>query len=362
MPSSIYIHIPFCTHICTYCAFPKQFYNSKLVKLYLQALKKEIKNNYKGEIIKTIYIGGGTPSSLNIEELKQLFDIIKLVKKNNDIEFTIEVNPENIDIEKLQLFKDNGVNRISIGVESSNIKYLKYLGRQYDFSLVKEKINLMRNLGFNNINVDLMYALPNQSINELKKDLINIISLNVEHISTYSLMIEPHTILYLNKEKNITEEIDYKMYKLICNTLKKYNYNHYEISNFSKLGYESKHNLVYWNNENYYGFGLGASGYINNIRYTNTKILKEYINNYLKYEEKLTKKDKLSYELILGFRKIKGINKKDFYNKYKIDIHDLYNIKDLLKTNDLQENNNYIYINYDKIYIENSILINFVGE
>ena len=362
MSSSIYIHIPFCSNICSYCAFTKQYYNSNLVNLYLKALEKEIKDNYKGEIIKTLYIGGGTPSSLNINELKELFNILKIIKKDKNIEFTFEVNPENIDKEKLLILKENGVNRISIGVESTSSKLLKYLGRNHDFNLVKEKIRLIKELGFKNINVDLIYAIPNETISDLKKDLDNLIKLNVNHISTYSLMIEPHTILYINKEKNIDEDIDFKMYKLICKTLKEHGFNHYEISNFSKLGYESKHNLVYWNNDNYYGFGLSASGYINNIRYTNTNILNNYLNRLDRTKEELTEKDKISYELILGFRKIKGINKQDFYNKYKKDIHDLYNIKELLQKNYLQENDCNIFINYDKIYIENSILINFIGE
>ena len=362
MVSSIYIHIPFCSNICSYCAFTKIYYNSNLVKLYLKALKKEIIDNYKGEFIKTLYIGGGTPSALNILELKELFDILNIIKKDKNIEFTFEVNPENIDKEKLLLLKENGVNRISIGVESTNPKFLKYLNRHHDFNLVKDKIKLMKELGFTNINVDLIYALPKETITDLKKDLDNIISLDVNHISTYSLMIEPHTILYINKEKNIDEDKDFEMYNLICNTLKEQGFNHYEISNFSKLGYESIHNLVYWNNEHYYGFGLGSSGYIDNIRYTNTNILNNYLNKIERVEEELSKKETMQYELILGFRKINGINKKDFYNKYKIDIHDLYNINELLRIGYLQENDCNIFISYDKIYIENSILINFVGE
>ena len=359
---SVYIHIPFCENICTYCAFTKFYYNEYRVTEYLDSLRYEIEENYKGELIKTIYIGGGTPSALSISELKILFDIINIFKLDKDVEFTIEVNPESITKEKLMLFKYNRVNRISMGVESTNNKSLKYLGRNYDFNTVRDKIKLIKSLGFNNINVDLMYALPSETLEDLEMDIDNILDLDITHISTYSLMIEEHTRLFINKEKNIDEEIDYEMYKLICNTLKENNYNHYEISNFSKKGYESKHNLVYWNNHEYYGFGLGASGYIENTRYTNTKILKEYIDNSLKNKEVLSIKDKISYELILGFRKIQGINKKDFFSKYKIDIHELYNIDKLLKNNDLKENKDYIYINYDKIYIENSILINFVGE
>jgi len=360
--NSVYIHIPFCSNICTYCAFTKYYYNENRVLTYLNSLEKEIKERYKNDLIKTIYIGGGSPSSLNIKELEKLFEIIKLFRFSNDIEFTIEVNPSDIDEEKLILFKNNKVNRISIGVESTNNKYLKYLGRKHDYDLIKDKINLVKKY-FNNINIDLIYGLKYESLKDLKIDLDNIINLDVNHISTYSLMIEPHTILNIKKEKYIPEELDRDMYDLICNKLKEKGFIHYEISNFSKPNYESKHNLVYWNNESYYGFGLSSSGYINNIRYQNTTYLKEYNNfKYVKEREVLSKEDIISYELILGFRKIKGINKKDFYNKYHIDIHSLYNINELLEKELLKENNNYIYINYNYIYISNSILINFVGD
>ena len=360
---SVYIHIPFCNQICTYCAFTKFYYNKERVKKYLYSLKKEIELNYKGELIKTLYIGGGTPSSLDIDELKLLFDIIKIFNLDKDIEFTIEVNPDSLTIEKLELFKKNKVNRISLGIESINDIYLKYLGRNYDFNLVKEKIKLIKNVGINNINVDLIYAIPFETLNDLDNDITNILSLDVTHISTYSLMIEPHTILNIRGTKQIDEDLDYEMYKLIIKKLKEKGFNHYEVSNFSKEGYESRHNLVYWSNQHYYGFGLSASGYIGNIRYTNTTSLNEYNNlEFIKESEKLTKKDIISYELILGFRKINGINKQDFYNKYKIDIRNLYNIKKLLENRDLIENTSNIFVNYDKIYVENQILMNFVGE
>ena len=360
---SVYIHIPFCTSICTYCAFTKFYYAEDKVSKYLESLEKEIKLNYKGEIIKTLYIGGGTPSSLNINELEKLFEIIKIFKIDSSVEFTIEVNPDNITYEKLKLFKENKVNRISIGVESTNNKFLKYLGRTHSFNDVKEKINLIKSVGINNINVDLIYALPNETLSDLENDLDNILSLHVTHISTYSLMIESNTILKIKKEHEIDEELDFEMYKLIINKLKENGYNHYEISNFSLKKYESRHNLVYWSNKEYYGFGLSASGYIGNFRYTNTTSLQEYNKfNFIKEREVLTKKDIIIYELILGFRKINGINKNDFYNKYKVNIKDLYNIKDLLKSKDLKENDSNIFINYDKIYISNQILMNFVGE
>ena len=360
---SVYIHIPFCTNICTYCAFTKFYYNEKRVIEYLNSLEQEIKLNYKGEIVKTLYIGGGSPSSLNISNLKKLFQIIEIFNLSNNLEFTIEVNPNDVTKEMLELFIQNKVNRISVGIESSNTKLLKFLGREYDFNLVKEQINLIKQYGIKNINVDLMYAIPTESLKDLENDIDNILSLDVSHISTYSLMIEPNTILKIKNVDEIDQELDYEMYKLIIKKLTSQGFKHYEVSNFAKNGYESRHNLVYWNNEHYYGFGLGSSGYIDNIRYKNTTSLSEYNKlNFIEYKEILTKQDIISYELILGFRKILGINKLDFYNKYHINIKDLYNIKELLKNKSLEENEDNIYISYDKIYIENSILVNFVGE
>lgn len=363
MINSCYIHIPFCNNICTYCDFCKQFYNEKLVEKYLNQLEMEIKSRYHNEKLKTIYIGGGTPSSLSLNNLCRLFSIVKMLNKDISLEFTMEVNPESIDLEKLLLMKKNGVNRISIGIETTNNDLLKYLGRRHDFNLVKEKISLIKKAGFKNINVDLMYALQNETMDILKTDLDNVLSLDINHISTYSIMINPNTILGINKEKNIDEEIDYQMYDYICKYLKEHGFNHYEVSNFCKDNCYSLHNLTYWNNCEYYGFGLSASGYINDIRYDNTKSMHDYLNgNYVKYKEKLLLKDKISYELILGFRKINGINKKVFKDKYHQDVKSLYNIKELIKKGDIIEDDNNIFINYDKIYIENSILINFVEE
>lgn len=360
MTTSMYIHIPFCSHICSYCDFCKRFYNEIECSNYLDSLEKEIKDNYKGEELKTLYIGGGTPSSLSINNLTKLFSILSNIKLSNDYEFTIEVNPENISEDKLKLFKDNRVNRISMGIESTSDKLLKYLNRKHDFKMVKEKINLIKKY-FININVDIIYAIPNETIDDLKIDLDNIMSLDIKHISTYSLIINDNTELGINKTHNIDEDLDRDMYDYICNYLKEHNFNHYEISNFSKDGYESRHNLVYWHNLNYYGFGLGASGYINNIRYDNTKSLTNYIKgNYLLNKEELNKEDIMSYHLILGFRLVNGINKKDFYNKYHINIIDVFNVKELIEKGYLIDNGDYIYIKYDMLYIENTILENFI--
>ena len=359
--TSCYIHIPFCDNICTYCDFCKRYTNNLIIDKYLDALEKEIIDNYKGEVLKTIYIGGGTPSSLSIDNLCKLMKIVKLLNIDSNYEFTFECNPENITKEKLLLLKKNGVNRISLGVESTNNKLLKYLGRKHDFNTVKEKIKLIKEVGITNINVDLIYALPNEKINDLKKELHNIVKLNVNHVSTYSLEIHNHTILGINKTKPILEDIDSDMYEFICNYLKENGYNHYEISNFCKDDYYSRHNMTYWKNLEYYGFGLGASGYINNIRYDNTRSMYKYCKGKrVLNTERLTKQDKISYELILGFRLIDGINKEEFKKKYNVNLTDQYNIKDLIKQGLLVDDGLNIKVSYDKIYIENLILENFV--
>ncbi len=357
MVKSAYIHIPFCKNICSYCDFCKFFYKKEWINDYLESLKQEINDNYKGEVLNTIYIGGGTPSSLSIDELKKLFSIIDIFKLNDIYEYTIEFNIEDINKEKLQLCKDNNVNRISIGVESFNKDNLEFLGRNIDVD-IEEKINLAKKY-FDNINIDLIYALPNQTIDELNEDLNKFLKLDIPHISCYSLILEEHTKLHNMNIKPIDEDLDYEMYTLINNRLK--DYNHYEISNYSKDGYESKANLTYWNNDKYYGFGVGASGYINNIRYTNSKNIINYMKKiYKRNEEIISIDDKMAYELILGFRKIKGINIIDFKKKYNKNLLDLYNIKELLNKNMLILKDNYISINKDYLYMSNEILINFI--
>lgn len=356
----IYIHIPFCNSICSYCDFCKFLYNKKWVDNYLNVLQKEINKNYKNELVRTIYIGGGTPSSLSIEQLNKLFEIIKILKKEKVIEFTFECNIEDINEPKLELLKNNGVNRISIGVESFNDKYLKFLGRNYKSKDIMNRIDLAKKY-FDNINIDLIYALPNQTLEELESDIDKFLSLDINHISTYSLIIEPNTKLYINKTKNINDEKDFEMYNLICNKLKSKGYNHYEISNFSKESFESKHNLLYWNNLEYYGFGLGSGGYIGNIRYQNTRSFNNYINGkYMLERNEIDIDEKISNEFILGLRKIKGINKLEFMNKYNKDIYSIECVKKLVKENKLIDDGKNIFINPKYIYISNDILVEFI--
>lgn len=362
MIKSVYIHIPFCKNICSYCDFCKQFFDDKKVDKYLSELAKEVELKYKNEIIDTLYIGGGTPSSLNMLQLEDLFKIIKKIKLNKNYEFTFECNIEDITIEKAKFLYNNGVNRISLGVQTFKPKYIKLLNRKHTKKEVFENIKILKEVGFTNINVDLMYALPNETLKELDEDIDILLQLKVNHISTYSLILEDNTIFKIKGFSSVSEELDAKMYELICKKLTNKGYIHYEISNFAKKNYESRHNLTYWNNNRYYGFGLGASGYIDNIRYTNTRSLNEYLKgNYVYEKEMLTNNEILENEFILGFRKIAGISKQAFKRKYKTDIKNIELINKLLEKNYLQENEAYIFINPKYIYVSNTILEEFIG-
>ena len=353
MVDSIYIHIPFCKSICKYCDFSKMYYNDEIVSKYLISLENEINNNYKKESLKSLYIGGGTPSSLNKKHLKKLFNIISIFNFNDSYEFTFECNIEDINEELLIFLKSNRVNRLSIGVQSFNKKILDILGRNYCNDYF-DRISLCKKY-FTNINIDLMYGINGQTIKDLQEDLNKYLELDIPHISIYSLILEDNTMLKVNNYVELDEDKTREMYELITNTLNNYGYIHYEISNFPKEGYNSIHNLTYWNNNKYYGFGLGASGYIDNIRYTNTRSLNSYINgNYRYIKEKIDNKRNMEYEMILNLRKIKGISKKNFYKKYNI------NIKDVFDVSKLNENKYYFYIPKKYLFVENYILCDFI--
>ena len=324
----IYIHIPFCIKKCEYCDFVSYCNKKEYVPQYINALKKEIKNNINKEYkITTIYIGGGTPSSI---EENYIADIIKTIKLNmNDedlknfenIEVTIEVNPGTVNKEKLQVYKKIGINRLSIGLQETHNELLKSIGRIHTYEEFIKTYNLARKIGLNNINVDLMIALPNQTIQDIKENLEKITKLNPEHISVYSLILEEGTPFYNkyneNKIKLPDEELERNMYWYVKNTLENNGYMHYEISNFSKKGFESKHNMNCWNQEEYLGFGVAAHSYNNRIRYSNTNSIEEYIkgSNKIIHEEQ-TLEDMQKEYMLLGLRKIEGINIQKFKNKF----------------------------------------------
>lgn len=362
MIKSVYIHIPFCKNICHYCDFAKLHYHSNWVIQYLEELKKEILLEYKKDKIDTLYIGGGTPNCLSIDEFQYLFEMIHIFQFNTDYEFTVECNIEDLNLEKIRIMKKAGVNRVSLGVQTLQDKYLKLCNRKHNKEMVKKVVSSLKEEGITNINFDLMYGFPDQTVEDVKKDLMEYMEFDISHISTYSLMIEPHTVFYHQGVKNIAEEVDAMMYELINQFLKENYFQHYEISNFSKEGYQSRHNLTYWNNEEYYGFGLGASSYVGEIRKTNTRHFKKYsTEKKIEEMEKITDLLKLEYEFILGFRKIEGIHKATFYEKYHMDMIKMPKVEELLKKGDLKQNKEYIFIPEEKLYTSNEILLNFIS-
>lgn len=356
----IYIHIPFCNHICTYCDFPKMLYDKKFCQKYLKILAEEIKERYQNEEVISIYIGGGTPTSLGEDELKYLLEMTKIFKKEKLKEFTIESNIESLTNEKIKLLKEYGVNRLSLGVQSFQEKNLKILGRHHTTKMVKEKVEALKKTGINNISIDYIYGIK-ENLEEVEEDINTFLSLDIPHISCYSLIIEKNTILSLKNQKYIDEEKEYQMYKKINQLLEKNHYHQYEISNYSKPSYPSIHNLNYWNNGIYYGFGLGAVSYLNDIRISNTKNFSKYLKKeYIQEKIKEDRKIKISNEFILGLRKIKGIDVNAFQEKYHESIFNIPEVKKLLQEKKLVFHDNHLFISKKYLYLSNEILINFI--
>ena len=330
----IYIHIPFCKQKCYYCDFVSYVDTVERMNKYIEKLKEEIineKNIYQNDYnVTTIYIGGGTPSILEKEHIKDILDILKEQLKNNktkfqDIEITIEVNPGTAKEEKLKQYKESGINRLSIGLQSTNDNLLKEIGRIHNYQDFLTTYNMAKKIGFENINIDLIIGLPNQTIKDLKNAIQEIKRLNPNHVSVYSLIVEEGTKIEQLLDQKILElpdeDLERKMYWYVKNSLELLGYNHYEISNFAKPRKESKHNLNCWEQKEYIGLGLAAHSYINGIRYGNTNNLKEYIEttNFQKIkniEEEQTLEDRKKEYMLLGLRKIQGVSISKFKEKY----------------------------------------------
>lgn len=324
MPKSLYVHIPFCSHICHYCDFSKLLYDEKWAISYIKELKKEILSFGIDRKLDTIYVGGGTPTVLNNELLNDLFSFLEKYIKD-DGEFSVEGNPENITEEKLSILKNHKVNRLSIGIQSSNDEYLAFLGRKHTFEESKRAISLAKREGFNNISSDLIYAFPNETIEDVKKDIDALLSLDIDHLSTYSLTVSKGTSFYNRGYKEADDELSAKMYELILSSFREKGYERYEVSNFARNNKYSRHNLTYWHDEEYYGAGLGASGYVNNIRYTNTRSLKEYLEGkYVKEKEILTENSQLEDYFLTNLRLASGFKKSDFEKRFSFSFESKY--------------------------------------
>ena len=324
----IYVHIPFCKKKCDYCDFISYCGKDDLIEKYVDSVKKEIEHVKIKSEITTIYIGGGTPSYIDSKFIVQILEKIKEKNVAQDAEITIEVNPGTVTQEKLQDYIDCGINRISIGLQTTNDELLKQIGRIHNYEQFLETYKLAKKVGFKNINVDLMLGLPNQRIIDLKESLENVLKLAPKHISVYSLIVEDGTPI-ANKIENgklklPDEELERNMYWYVKNTLELNGYKHYEISNFAKKGYESKHNMNCWNQMEYVGIGTGAHSYRDITRYSNTEDIKEYIKNVQKGEfeknriihEIQKEEDSKKEFMLLGLRKIDGLKISEFKNKF----------------------------------------------
>ena len=332
-PSSAYVHIPFCTQICYYCDFSKVFIKNQPVDAYLEHLIQETRSYEIGKL-RTLYIGGGTPTALSAQQLAYLLTELPKVMDLSEVEeFTIEANPGDLDPDKIAVLKESQVNRVSLGVQTFDNKMLKKIGRSHQEQDIYDNIRHLKQAGFDNISIDLIYALPGQTMDQVKENVAKAIDLDIPHMSLYSLILENHTV-FMNRMRRgklplPKEELEAEMFEYIIEELEKAGFEHYEISNFSKPGFESRHNLVYWDNAEYYGLGAGASGYVDGIRYKNHGPIRHYLEAVEAgkariTEEHLTLEEKMEEELFLGLRKKTGVSKARFEEKFGISFDQLY--------------------------------------
>ncbi len=325
----LYIHIPFCKQKCQYCDFVSFADKCNKTEEYLDALICEM-DMYKGEAVDTVFIGGGTPSVLSCKEITRLMNAIRerFVLSHN-VEFTMEINPGTVDKEKMETMLFGGVNRVSVGVQSFNNNELKAIGRIHTGETAIETVKALYETGFRNISIDLMMSLPLQTEESFKENLEIATELPINHISVYSLIIEENTPIY-NRYKSgeftePDEDMDRALYKYTKEYLNGKGFSRYEISNYARVGYESKHNLKYWNLQEYIGIGLNAHSYVNGVRYYNTPDFDEYLSgNFREGEDVLTQKDKMGEFMMLGLRKCEGVSIKEFNNLFGEDIKTIY--------------------------------------
>lgn len=369
---SLYIHIPFCKQKCFYCDFPSYAGKESLMDEYVEALNKEILDKASKYIIKSIFIGGGTPSYLTNDQLDSLLKTINNLNFNNEIEFTIECNPGTLTKENLIIMKKNNVNRLSIGLQATNDLLLKSIGRIHTYEEFKNNYLLAREIGFENINIDLMFGLPNQSLEDWKETLKEIVNLNPDHISAYSLIIEQGTFFYNWYEKDKLplpkEDDEREMYIYSKDMLKKNGYHQYEISNYSKNNKECYHNKVYWKCDEYLGVGVSSSSFINSNRFKNIDDIKEYIEKINKNEDvtcdnyKNTLNDNMEEFVFMGLRMIDGIEEKEFKHRFNKDIYEVY--KDVIEKNIRQEllisNMGRLYLSPRGIEVSNYVMSDFI--
>lgn len=377
MIKAAYLHIPFCEQICHYCDFNKFFLKGQPVDEYLTSLEEEMIltfKKYPTKQLETVFVGGGTPTSLNEKQLARFCNSINTyLPIGSNAEFTFEANPGDLTKEKLQILKDAGVNRLSLGVQTFNDDLLKKIGRVHRAKDVYQTVDNAKSVGFDNISIDLIFSLPTQTISDFKDSLKEAFTLDIQHYSAYSLIIEPKTVFYnlMQKGKLPTpgEDTEAAMYELLMEQMERYGFNQYEISNFSKPGYESKHNLTYWNNEYYYGFGAGAHSYVNGWRRSNAGPLKKYMeqiadgNLPIFQEHQTSKAEQIEEEMFLGLRKTDGVSISRFIEKFDKDPLQLFEqeISDLVVKKWIEVKKDNIYLTKTGRLLGNEVFQSFLG-
>ncbi|MHC5280384.1 radical SAM family heme chaperone HemW [Listeria kieliensis] len=328
--TAVYIHIPFCEHICYYCDFNKVFLEGQPVDQYVDLLIREMELRTEGqklETIETVFVGGGTPTTLTPKQIERLCEAVRRIfPLSEDVEFTFESNPGDLSVEKLRVMKESGVNRLSMGVQSFNQELLKKIGRIHTVEDVYESIRNAETVGLENLSIDLIFSLPGQTEADFKDTLSKALALDLPHYSAYSLIIEPKTIFYNLMQKGElilpSQDAEANMYDYLMSEMEKAGKKQYEISNFAEPCFQSRHNLVYWSNDHYFGFGAGAHGYLQDTRYSNFGPLKQYMTpleqgNLPVFQTKeLSLKEEMEEEMFLGLRKVSGVSKTRFLEKF----------------------------------------------
>lgn len=372
-PTSAYVHIPFCTQICYYCDFSKVFIKNQPVDAYLQALIREFES-YDIKKLRTLYIGGGTPTSITAEQLEYLLtNLTKYLDLSVLEEFTIEANPGDLTEDKIEVLKNSAVNRVSLGVQTFNDKHLKQIGRSHNEAQIYSTIENLKKAGFHNISIDLIYALPGQTMEDVKENVAKAIALDIPHLSLYSLILEHHTV-FMNKMRRgklqlPQEDLEAEMFEYIISELEKNGFEHYEISNFTKPGFESRHNLMYWDNAEYYGVGAGASGYLNGVRYRNRGPIQHYLKavsegNARLSEETLTKEEMTEEELFLGLRKKSGVSIARFEEKFGVSFEERYGqiVRELCNQGLLVPDDNVVRMTKKGLFLGDTVAERFILE
>ncbi|AZV55786.1 radical SAM family heme chaperone HemW [Clostridium sp. AWRP] len=368
---ALYIHIPFCKKKCLYCDFPSYSGKEKLMVSYTKALAKDIES-IGDRKIRTIFIGGGTPTYLSLESWNNIYEALKKINAEDNLEFTVEGNPGTFTEDKFKVLRKLGVNRLSIGLQAWQNSILKCIGRIHTLEDFLKTYDMARKFKFSNINIDLMFGLPGQTIEDWKESLQNVVKLNPEHISCYSLIVEKGTPFYnAHQLKNLNlpgEEQERQMYYFTLDFLSKIGYEQYEISNFSKKDRKCKHNLIYWNMEEYIGCGAGAHSYVDGYRYRNTPNIEEYIlqgnlNQFLRLDKhKNSICDSMEEFVFMGLRKIDGISTEDFYRRFNKNIYSVYGdvIEKYIKMGILIKEGHMLYLSKRGIEVSNSVMCDFI--